>query len=152
MFRGMISLQIRLVQPKQTTALVCPNAWLGLNMIWSGVWGIRSAPTSPSTSFCSMLFVDLGTRPLFSGWLVDTIPVGGRGGAEGGSVDLSGFPLVLGTVQADSPLPWGGGGCQLFWVGPWAEAHCDTWGCCHVVQTCFLLQFCHAATTNVNVG
>ena len=45
--------------------------------------------------------------------------------------------------------PPGGGGFRFVgWVGgllslvdrqncSWAEAHCDIWGCCHFVQTCF---------------
>ena len=56
---------------------------------------------------------------------------------------LSGFPLGLGKVQVFPRQ-----GCQLLWVGggvgacwPWAEAQCDTRGCCHGVQNCFGLQF-----------
>ena len=53
----------------------------------------------------------------------------------------------------------GGGGVRFFGcVGgllslvdhlrcSWAGAHCDTWGCCHFVQTCFPLHFCHGHQT-----
>ena len=116
---------------------------------------------------CRCLFVvgpEVGNRLLLSGWLV---LYRGGGGSEDGWVGLSEFSLILGKMQVPPPPPphpLRGGVSFSGWVGrllslvdhqrcSWAEAHCDTWGCCHFVQTCFALQFCrgHSKAGDYNV-
>ena len=62
---------------------------------------------------------------------------------------LSGVFMILGTPPGWGVhfVGWVGGWVLLSLVDPqhcsWAKAYCDTWGCCHFVQTCFALHFCN---------
>ena len=68
---------------------------------------------------------------------------------------MGGFVWVFPDFGKNARTPPGGGGVSALlggWVGgllslvdrqccSWAEARCDTWGCCHFVQTCFHFSF-----------
>ena len=97
----------RVTQMLRDVALA--NATIAVQRVWRGQF---------ATSQVKQMKVCAVIRPVLSGWLM---PYQG-GGSEVGWVGLS-------------------GGCPLFWVGgllsqrcSWAEAHCDTWGCCHFMS------------------